>query len=296
MTHEKVRQLSQSGCSIALVLILHALLADGAVAQLYGVDYDSGQLYTVSTSNASLSLVGSTGVPHLGSLVYRPSDHQLYGFTVGDSSELYRINPTNANATLVAPLDNHHMAYVEGDMTIASNGTVYACCMAAFDWVLFTADLDTGTTTGIGRLGFPGPFHYPVNINGLAWRGDNMLVATYRDRDSLITINPTPTSITSINLASTIAELAPTFGTVGGMASAGNTGYFSTSGPGDSVAGSNELHSFNLFTGETALVGSFAPTITGTGLSGLALVTPEPASIFLLSFAGTTVLSLARRR
>ena len=75
------------------------------------------------------------------------------------------------------------------------------------------------------------------------------------------------------------------------MTVAGDTVYFNTSGPGGASPGSNELYSVNLFSGEHTLVGSLSPTITGVGISGLAV--PEPASLVLMLIGGVALL---RRR
>ncbi len=112
-----------------------------------------------------------------------------------------------------------------------------------------------------------------------------MLVGLDRATNSLLAIDPA-TAVSSL-----ITAVRPTVGAVGGMAAAGDTGYFATSGPGTALPGSNELYSFDLFTGAHTLVGSFAPTISGTGISGLAI--PEPATICLL---GIGALSLIRGR
>ena len=65
------------------------------------------------------------------------------------------------------------------------------------------------------------------------------------------------------------------------MAAVGDSGYFATAGPGASIPGSNQLYSFNLFTGDHTLIGSFVGTITGTGIGGLAVI-PEPMTIALV--------------
>ncbi len=112
------------------------------------------------------------------------------------------------------------------------------------------------------------------DINGMAWRADGMLVGLDRITNALIAIDP----LTAVS--SQIASIIPTVGTVGGMAVLGDTAYFVTSGPGEPVPGSNELYAIDLFTGDHELIGSLAPTITGTGISGLAV--PEPSTMLLL--------------
>jgi hypothetical protein len=52
------------------------------------------------------------------------------------------------------------------------------------------------------------------------------------------------------------------------------------------------LYSFDAFTGEHLLIGSFENVIVGSGFSGLSVV-PEPATLTLLALAGAT---LFRRR
>jgi hypothetical protein len=90
-------------------------------------------------------------------------------------------------------------------------------------------------------------------------------------------------------------------GGVGGLTIDGSTGFFSTSGPGGSVPGSNSLYSFDLFTGSNALVGSFAPTINDTGISGiagqpLATPAPEPASLTLAGLGALGLLGYRARK
>jgi hypothetical protein len=96
----------------------------------------------------------------------------------------------------------------------------------------------------------------------------------------------TETAATSV-----IAVLSPTLGSVGGMAVVGDVGYFTSAGPGAFRPGSNALYAIDLVTGEHTLIGEFPDTISGTGISGLAV--PEPATLALLTLGA---LALGRRR
>ena len=74
-------------------------------------------------------------------------------------------------------------------------------------------------------------------------------------------------------------------------------GYFSTAGPGANIPGSNELYAFNALTGAYSLVGSFGVTITGTGISGLALTPiPEPSAALLGAISLVLLATFVRRR
>ncbi|HEY4232373.1 MAG TPA: PEP-CTERM sorting domain-containing protein [Lacipirellulaceae bacterium] len=267
--------------SSATFLILFGLSASAALGQLYGINNDNGNLYKISTADASLALVGNTGIAAIGSLEYRPSDGRLYGFTSGSNPNLYRIDRSNANATLVGPLST--VFDFEGALVLAPNGTAYAANLgSSLADGLFTINLDTAAVTTIGTIS--GGEH---DINGLAWRSDGMLVGLDRVTNSLLAINP------STAVSTLIAPISVAVGAVGGMASAGNSGYFATAGP---SSGSNQLYSFDLFTGASTLIGSFSPTITGSGISGLALAVPEPSTIALCGLAGLAVAGVVARR
>ena len=66
-----------------------------AYGRLLAVDYDTGNLYTVSTANAALTLVGNTGAFGFGEIEFSPSG-TLYGFSTGSAPTLYKINPSTA--------------------------------------------------------------------------------------------------------------------------------------------------------------------------------------------------------
>jgi hypothetical protein len=256
--------------------------ASQARAQLYGIDYDSGALYTISTANAALTLVGQTHVQLLGSLEFAP-DGRLFGITVGDSAALYQIDPYTAVATRIGPLN---IGFVfEGGLAFSPTGTAYAVNSGSSSAAgLFTVNLATGQATVIGTISWGGH-----DINGLGWRSDGQLVGLDRISNSLLTIDP------STAVSSVIKQLSPTVGGLGGMDVVGDAGYFNTSGPAVGTPGSNELYSFNAFSGDYHLIGSFSPTITGTGISGLAIMVPEPSPAFLGAF-GTLFLLLGRKR
>jgi hypothetical protein len=240
---------------------------------LMGIDRDTGTIYRISTADASLVRVGSTGQPLIGSLELAPDDY-LYGFTSGDSSHLYRINPETGAATNVGSLG---IGFIfEGALAIAPDGIGYGASQGNADNPsLFSINLDTGAATVIGLLdGAP-------DINGLAWRSDGVLIGLDRKTNSLLEINPSTAD------TSTLAAITPAIGSVGGMTVLDDVGYFATGGPTSSYAGSNELYSFDLFTGQYTRVGSFAPTIKGKGIAGLAV--PEPATLCTVLF-GVAVL------
>src|SRR5207253_2158884 len=92
--------------------------ASFARADLLGVNFDTGELVSVSTANAALTHIGNTGIASMGALEFAP-DGTLYGFTVGPTSTLYSINPVTAAATLVGPLGQFTF---EGALAFAPGG------------------------------------------------------------------------------------------------------------------------------------------------------------------------------
>ena len=267
--------------AVAAMMVGFVLLAGGgAQAGLLAVDWDSGDLYGVSTSDASMTLIGNTGLTNPGSLEYRQSDGTLFAFTVFMGSgvgTLYTINPSTAAATPVGQLG---LSVFEGGLAIAPDGTAYGTSQGTeTTCALFSVNLSTGAATSIGTIGTGAH-----DINGLTYRSDGKLVGLDRVTNSLLEIDPTtPANIT------TIAVLTPGVGSAGGIAYDGQAYYLTTGG-----SGSNSLYSVDVSSGALTLIGSFSPTITGVGVSGLAgTVIPEPAGLGLI---GLALLAVRKRR
>jgi hypothetical protein len=248
---------------------------------LIAIEEDTGNLYSVSTADAALELIGATGVPGLGSLEFNVRDGYHYGITTGDSASLYRIDIDAAPDTIGVELVGELGYFVyEGGLAFAPDGTAYGFNAGATVPYLFTVDLVTGAATIINSV------EGRHDVAGLGWRSDGMLIGLDSSTGSLLEIDPVTAATTLIE------DVIPVIGGVGGMALDAQGAYFVTGGPLSVNPGSNELYSFDLFSGEQFLIGSFENRITGSGLSGLAVV-PEPATLTLLAAAG---LGLLRRR
>jgi hypothetical protein len=240
-----------------------------AIGGLYGIDSSSGNLYTVSTSNAALTLVGNTGIVGSGEIEFSPSG-TLYGFSTGSASVLYTINPSTAAATPIGPLG---LSFVfEGGLAFSPGGIAYGTNGGSASTAqLYTINLATGSATVVGVLSAG-----EHDINGLAYRSDGNLIGLDRVTNALLVINPATAAVTKL------ADVPSTVGAVGGMTVLNGIGYYNTSGPVGSPPGSNTLYSFDLFTGTSTPIGNFNGVITGLGISGLAASVPEPASLTLL--------------
>ncbi len=279
----------------AVVVSISCLaLTSTARADLLGVHYDTGDLYSISTADASVTLIGNTGVPQLGSLEFAP-DGTLYGFTTGLTAALYSINPVTAAATWIGALGLGNRYVFEGGLAFAPDGSAYGTNGISSDApLLFSVNVGTGEATPIALMS--GGSH---DVGGLAWRDDGDGEGTLIGLDrilpsSLLTINPGDAS------TSVLSQLNPGVvpGDTGGMALLGSfgprgeeVGYFTTAAIGG--GGNNGLYWFDPYTGDHDRIGVFDPNvITGSGIGGLAII-PEPASIMLLGLGG---LALLRRR
>lgn len=267
-------RLLKCACWVAFGCILTPF-ASSAHASLFGMDYSTGRLYRVSTDDASLTLIGNTGV-EMADLAWSPAG-TLYGYTVGPTPQLYRVNPETATATPAASIGDAIYLF-EGAMAFSPAGIAYGVNMGnAAGNQLFTFDLATGAITSAMPL-----TNGPHDINGMAWRSDGMLVGTDAALNALVEIDPA-TGVTTIlrSLESLNQAGQSVLGSNGGLALVGDAGYFATAGPGAVVKGSHELYAFDAFTGQTRLVGALPETMTGKGLG--ALVVPEPTGLLALA-------------
>jgi hypothetical protein len=274
-----------------------------AFATLLGVDYGTGELYSISETNAATTPIGNTGITSWADIQLAPNG-TLYGFTAGTgTSKLYSINPTTAAPTLIGSLNlGASVAVFEGGLAFAPNGTAYAMNSGrATNDSLFTINLTTGAATSLGQV--TGATN--IDINGLAYRSDGKLVGLENDSNSLVVIDPTT------RVLSTLLAVPTPVGSVGGMTVENGVGYYVTAGPGASpTPGSDDLYSFNLSTGVSTLIGNLGfnsgcpPTgsaCTDFGLSGLATApvpvpAPSPPATFGILAAALTIFELAHRR
>ncbi len=74
---------------LILLFALSSCVLPSRATTLLGIDSDTGNLYQISTANASLTLIGNTGLTMPADLQFSP-DGSLYTFTVGTNSTLYR--------------------------------------------------------------------------------------------------------------------------------------------------------------------------------------------------------------
>ncbi len=267
------------------------VVATAAGADVLGIHVDTGDLYSISTADASLTLIGNTGVASLGSLEFAP-DGTLYGFTVGVDPSLYTINPATAEATEIRPL-NLGTDVFEGGLAFSPDGTAFGTNGGtANSPLLFGLDLANGLDYVIGALD-GGARH---DIGGLAWRGgeSGTLIGLDRVSGSLLLIDPGDASTSILRELNAGIQA----GVIGGMAllssggpQEGTVGYFSTA----AATGTNALYWFDPVSGDHALIGEFDPdVISGAGIGGLAIV-PEPASLVLLVLGGLTLLHRRRK-
>ena len=279
-----MKMLSKLVVFIFAVSMMFAAVPENAQAMLFASDW-SGNLFSVNTSNASLGLVGSTGLSLLGGLEFAPNG-TLYGITAGNGS-LYTINPNNAAATLVGGLGLGFN--FEGGLAFSPGGVAYGVNEGSNGAPnLFTIDLNSGAATIVGQMGTG------HDINGLAWRSDGMLVGIDDNTSSLVTIDPSTASIANLY------DLGFSVGGIGGMTTDPLSGisYFATgiTVNNNNVLGTNGLYSFDLYSGANSFLGNFNGS-DQSGISGLAAVgtVPEPGTLGLIGL-GLTGLTFWRRK
>lgn len=281
------------GLQYGVWLVLISSLYVNAVSQPYlvGIEYDTGKLYRIETSDATLTLLGETGITGIGSLEFA-SDNFLYGITTGPDPVIYRIDPDDPTRPLRVGATDRGFIF-EGGLVFKSDGMGIGTNLGDADAPKFlTMRTDSGHL-GVGpRIG-----NSPHDINGLAWKvQDRKLFGIDRIENALVEID-VGTGALSIVRRYDPLRTEPVIGAVGGMAVFLGEYYFSTSGPGGVFSGSNSLYRFDPQTGEARIVGDrnvwFNGGIRGDGMSGLAVV-PEPSTWLLL--ASLVVKSVCRRR
>lgn len=255
---------------ISAIVLLCAISTGQALgdAELFGIDFETGQLLRISALDASVTPVGDTGLvdpEFVGGLEFGP-DGQLYAMTVGvGPPALYRLDPNSAAIEMIGPL-GISFAF-EGGLAIASDGRAWGALAGSPSQPrLLSIDLSTGAAGLVGTIESAS-----FDVNGLCYReSDGQLIAIER-ANQFVQIDPVSLSVT------TVAPLSFAVGSIGGLAIVDGVGYVVTGGSGIGV-GTNELYSMDLTTGATTLIGSLGASISGFGVGGLAgrFVEPPP--------------------
>ncbi len=125
---------------------------EGDFSQMYVLDYDTNDFYSVDTATAGATLVG-TSAPlsgHVWTGMTGSVDGVLYAAsTDGSQSYLYTIDPATGAVTVVGEITN---APVIIDIAINADGDMYG--VEIMNDVLMSIDPATGAGAVIGALGF----------------------------------------------------------------------------------------------------------------------------------------------
>jgi hypothetical protein len=266
-----------------------------AASLLYATDAEARELFVLSPTDGSGSLVGSFGISGvMADLAYDAVGDVLYGTTT-DTDNLYTINRTTGAAMLIGPLGQsfmHSVAY--DDVNRILYGVSFAVSgTSATESSLYRISTSTGQATLIGSVGIS-PGTDDEVIAGLAFNpADRFLYGSSvfgeagvfgeADEGGIYRIDPNTGHGTFLFSSLQLMDLAfhPETGVLYGI---------------DNGLGfrPDSLHTVDLATGTTTQIG-----LTGLGNNlGLefAPVIPEPGSLALLITSGSWLLFVRLRR
>lgn len=248
--------------------------------------------------------------------------HALFAIS-WDDGKLYKVNPDNANVTLVGPTGIANMAEIE----MSDDGFLYGFTTGT-GAKSYQINPDTGATTELATIGLPqGTFVFEgamsyiqeaefwvgssnhagnptffrmdatsgnvfdsfaiegnYDMNGWAAIGNGQLYGIDRESKAIQLVDLNDKTV------SHVIDLPFEIGEVGGACAVGDYIYFCTGGPGSVIPGSNKLYRFLRI--DPTSVAEVGPLngVTGWGFSGLAA--PEPGT-FATCLLG--MLALLRR-
>jgi len=263
-----------------------ALLGAGgglAHADLVGVNYSTGGVFSISTDNAAATQIGQTATGIMG--LDRDAGGSLLAITDGLAGTLGVLDEQSWQLGTIGRLGAGFT--FEGGLAVNAGGEIYGGSrLSGGGRAIFRIDHFSGQMGQNVLLS-----RASIDLNGLQFRGDGALVAIDALAGDLVSIDVSTGQVSSI-----APLLTPAAGAVGGLAIDNGVGYYVTSGMVSGADGDNSLYSIDLYTGEQRLIGSLgAEAGAGFGIGALAGPSvPTPAGMLLLSGAG--LLSAARRR
>lgn len=271
-------QLAKTG--IALTAGLFTMHAS---ADLIGINYSSGQVFSISTADASVSLLGETRHGIMG--LDRASDGTLYAITDGLAGGLGTFDEQSWSLNMIGNLSAGFTS--EGGLAFDSQGRAFGGnTLAGGGRAIFQIDLATGLAGERIVLS-----RSSIDLNGLSFRSDGVLVGIDRVTNELVTIDHSSGEV------STVASLISSgIGSVGGLAIDNGVGYYTTAGTVSGSEGDNSLYGIDLFTGEQWLVGELGDQAgAGFGIGALASASvPAPGAVGLIGIGG--MVCMRRRR
>ncbi len=259
----------------AMQLIAMGLITTLANADLIGVNYSTGDVFSIDTSTAHATRVGQTGTGIMG--IDRDSNGRIMAITDGIVGKLSVLNEQSWELETIGNLGAGFTS--EGGLAVNHNGELYAGTrLAGGGRAIFQIDPDTGSMLQSIKLS-----RSTLDLNGLQFRNDGVLVGIDALANELVSIDPLSGDMTVIT---SLSSTSP--GAVGGLAIENGVGYFVTAGTVSGANGDNSLYSIDLYTGQQQLIGSLgAEAGSGFGIGALTgPAVPTPASSLLLCVAG----------
>tara|TARA_E500000318_G_scaffold68442_1_gene63235 strand:- start:23937 stop:24767 length:831 start_codon:yes stop_codon:yes gene_type:complete len=266
----------------AMQLIAMGLITTLANADLIGVNYSTGDVFSIDTSTAQSTRIGQTSTGIMG--IDRDTSGRIMAITDGIVGKLSVLNEQSWELETVGNLGAGFTS--EGGLAVNDIGELFAGTrLAGGGRAIFQIDPDTGSMMQSITLS-----RSSLDLNGLQFRNDGVLVGIDAIANELVSIDPLSGEMTTIT---SLSSTNP--GAVGGLAIDNGVGYFVTAGTVSGSNGDNSLYSIDLYTGQQQLIGSLgAEAGSGFGIGALTgPAVPTPTSSLLLCMAGAC--SMKRR-
>lgn len=276
-----MRQMKMIGASLVILIAG----AGQTHADLVGVNYTTGVVFSISTDNAAATPLGQSAAGIMG--LDRDASGSLLSITDGIVGKLAVLDEQSWQLNVVGNL-NAGFTF-EGGLAVNATGEIYGGSrLAGSGRSIFQIDPHTGLMDHSITLS-----RSSIDLNGLQFRDDGALVAIDAVAGDFVSIDIATGQVSSI-----APLLTQNAGAVGGLAIDGGLGYYVTAGTVSGSDGDNALYSIDLYTGEQSFIGSLGTEAgSGFGIGALAgPAVPSPATLLLLSGAGGITLMRRGRR